>query len=76
MSQPRIAEMERGDGNPKLETLIRLANAFDVSLSTLVAVEPTAPERAADSLDWPVFAQPHVRHNDVLVEHTPRRSPK
>lgn len=42
MSQPRIAEIERGDGNPKFETLIRLANAFGVSLSALVAAEPIA----------------------------------
>jgi transcriptional regulator with XRE-family HTH domain len=42
MSQPRIAEIERGDGNPRFETLIRLANALGASLSTLVAADSVA----------------------------------
>src|SRR5438132_949996 len=33
MSQPRISEMERpGERKPNLETLLRLASAFDVAL--------------------------------------------
>lgn len=34
--QPRIAEIERGDANPKFETLIRISQALGVGLDDLV----------------------------------------
>jgi transcriptional regulator with XRE-family HTH domain len=34
--QPRIAEIERGDANPKYETLIRIARALGVGIEDLV----------------------------------------
>ncbi|HEU0014436.1 MAG TPA: helix-turn-helix transcriptional regulator [Longimicrobium sp.] len=37
MKQPRIAEMERGDANPTLETLTRVALALRVPVEALVA---------------------------------------
>jgi transcriptional regulator with XRE-family HTH domain len=36
MRQPRVAELERGDGNPRLETLIRIANALGVDVAVLL----------------------------------------
>jgi transcriptional regulator with XRE-family HTH domain len=72
MRQPRIAEIERGDGNPKFETLIRLANAFGICLSALVSSEPTKSEAIDCSVDWAVFAQSHALHDDVLASYTPQ----
>lgn len=39
MKQPRIAEIERGDGNPTLLTMTRLANALGVAVDRLL-VDP------------------------------------
>lgn len=36
MRQPRIADIERGDGNPRLETLTRIANALRVDVAVLL----------------------------------------
>ncbi|HEX8390810.1 MAG TPA: helix-turn-helix transcriptional regulator [Longimicrobium sp.] len=36
VSQPRIAEIERGDANPRLDTLARIAHALGVSISRLL----------------------------------------
>lgn len=41
MKQPRIAEIERGDANPRLETLARLAWALQVPVARLFA-DPAA----------------------------------
>ncbi len=48
MKQPRIAEIERGDANPRLETLTRLAVALGVQPWELIAPAPeaAAPEPA------------------------------
>lgn len=37
MKQPRIAEIESGEANPKLETLARIAAALGVSMGDLFA---------------------------------------
>ncbi|HEX2202991.1 MAG TPA: helix-turn-helix transcriptional regulator [Longimicrobium sp.] len=37
MRQPRIAEIERGDANPRLETLARIAGALGVPVDSLLA---------------------------------------
>jgi transcriptional regulator with XRE-family HTH domain len=37
--QPRIAEIERGDANPRLDTLARLSAALRVPLAALLADE-------------------------------------
>src|SRR5690554_5098167 len=42
MRQPRIAELERGDGNPRLDTLVRLAGALGVPLEYLFSRPPSA----------------------------------
>jgi DNA-binding XRE family transcriptional regulator len=49
MKQPRIAEIERGDANPKLETLTRLAIALGVEPWQLLV--PTPAPVAAGSVD-------------------------
>lgn len=50
MKQPRIAEIERGDANPRLDTITRVASALRVNSEELLA-EPdharAAPEQAA-----------------------------
>lgn len=50
VSQPRIARIERGEANPRLITLSRLAHALGVSLSELLVdnlCEPARTRRAA-----------------------------
>jgi transcriptional regulator with XRE-family HTH domain len=37
VSQPRIAEIERGEANPRLSTIAKLAKALDVSVPELLA---------------------------------------
>jgi transcriptional regulator with XRE-family HTH domain len=37
MRQPRIAELESGKGNPRLDTITRIAAALDVSIDELFA---------------------------------------
>lgn len=44
VSQPRIAEIERGDSNPRLITLSRLALALGVALSELLVDRLNADE--------------------------------
>ena len=46
ISQPRIAEIERGDANPRLVTLGRLAYALRVSVADLLQVPPGHPARS------------------------------
>ncbi len=49
MRQPRIAAIERGDGNPRLDTLTRLAIALEVPVWTLLREEvDEARESATD----------------------------
>lgn len=50
MAQPRIAEIERGDSNPTLRTLSKLAFALRVELSILL--EAGTP--VSDAIDHPV----------------------
>jgi ribosome-binding protein aMBF1 (putative translation factor) len=40
MEQPQVARLERGDVNPTLETLMRLAGALDIEF--MIDVRPTA----------------------------------
>lgn len=47
MRQPRIAEIERGDANPTLSTLAKLAAALGVSVSEITA-EPN-PDLSASA---------------------------
>jgi transcriptional regulator with XRE-family HTH domain len=46
VSQPRIAEVEAGDANPRLATLAKIAHALGVSLSELL-VDNLNPGRQA-----------------------------
>jgi transcriptional regulator with XRE-family HTH domain len=48
VSQPRIAEIERGDANPRLGTLAKLARALGVPVADLLA-ERSAGEDASDA---------------------------
>ncbi len=43
--QPRIAEIERGDANPRLDTLARLAAALQVPVGALLAEQ--APSKSS-----------------------------
>ena len=49
--QPRIAEVERGDANPRLDTLAKLARALGVPVAGLL--DPDFPDRADEAP--PVF---------------------
>lgn len=44
--QPRIAEIERGDANPRLETLATLARALEVEVADLVRNPVSTPRTA------------------------------
>jgi DNA-binding XRE family transcriptional regulator len=56
MRQPRLAEIERGDANPRLATLTRLAMALGVEpWQLLVPAPPLVPADAAGSAE-PVLA--------------------
>jgi transcriptional regulator with XRE-family HTH domain len=46
VAQPRIAEIERGDANPRLDTLARLAHALDVPVSALLERNDAAGQTA------------------------------
>ena len=54
MKQPRIAEIERGDGNPTLLTITRIALALGVPVHRLLEqthplrADPTSPEAGAE----------------------------
>jgi transcriptional regulator with XRE-family HTH domain len=48
MKQPRIAELERGDANPTLETLVRVARALGATVGELHR-DRAAPESASPS---------------------------
>jgi len=39
LSKTNVATIETGEGNPSMETLLRLADALDVTLGTLLAVD-------------------------------------
>ncbi len=52
VSQPRIAKIERGDANPRLITLSKLAHALDVTLSELLVDNLCAPARAQRAAMW------------------------
>jgi transcriptional regulator with XRE-family HTH domain len=49
VAQPRIAEIERGDANPRLITLSKLAFALGVSLPELLVDNLTTPDDVDDS---------------------------
>jgi transcriptional regulator with XRE-family HTH domain len=40
IAQPRIAEIERGEANPRLSTIGRLAYALDTTVSDLLKIPP------------------------------------
>ncbi len=46
--QPRIAEIERGDANPRLDTLAKLARALGVPVAALLHREAPEPDVADD----------------------------
>ena len=46
VSQPRIAKVERGDANPRLITLSKLAHALGVTLSELLVDSLSTPAHA------------------------------
>jgi len=65
MSQPRIAEIERGDGNPELKTLIRIARALDVDLSTLHSTQPDVASQKCSSKAYSVVFETAVAWDEV-----------
>lgn len=48
--QPRIAEIERGDANPRLETLATLARALGVEVADLLRNPESAPRAAREKV--------------------------
>lgn len=50
MSQPNISDIERGKHNPSLETLHRIANALEVSVSDLFAEDEQGRTDLEDEL--------------------------
>lgn len=63
VAQPRIAELERGDANPRLVTLSKIAHALGITLSellddTLFRKRPGAA--AAEPVDTPVSSTPTI----------------
>lgn len=59
MKQPRIAEIERGDANPELKTLIRLAHALGVKLADLHDESPR-PAISIGTKSYRVRVENHV----------------
>ena len=57
VSQPRLAKIERGDANPRLITLSRLAHALGVTLSELLVDNLSAPARARRAALWEAMQQ-------------------
>lgn len=49
VAQPRIAEIERGDANPRLDTISRLAHALGVSVPELFVDNLHAPPAVGDA---------------------------
>jgi transcriptional regulator with XRE-family HTH domain len=39
LSKTNVAKIETGDGNPSIETLLRLADALEITLGTLIATD-------------------------------------
>lgn len=52
VSQPRIAKVERGDANPRLITLSKLAHALGVTLSELLVDNLCEPARTRRAELW------------------------
>lgn len=42
LSKTNVAKIETGDGNPSIETLLRLADALDITIGTLLAADRPA----------------------------------
>ncbi len=40
LSQTWISRLEKGDGNPTIETLMRVANALEINISDLLCEHP------------------------------------
>lgn len=57
VSQPRMARIERGDANPRLITLSKLAHALGVTLSELLVDNLCAPARARRAAIWAALQQ-------------------
>jgi len=47
--QPRIAEIERGDANPRLDTLAKLARALGVPVAALLHAEAPGSDRVDET---------------------------
>jgi transcriptional regulator with XRE-family HTH domain len=59
MKQPRIAEIERGDGNPTLLTMTRIAAALGVAPDRLL-VDPETASAPRDAGDERTIARAHA----------------
>ena len=68
MSQPRISELERpGERKPNLDTLLRLASAFDVALQVrFVPFSQLVDDD--DSLDYDTFHVAHFEEDMARLE--------
>lgn len=73
MRQPRVAEIERGDANPELKTLIRIAKALGVGLADLHSVQPAGEEDSHPRADRLLARTPSLRKRRVTRE---RQAPR
>lgn len=67
MSQPQVARLERGDVNPTLETLTRVAAALDVEVSISVTPSGHAPRLLTRKARAHALAGTHAPGADVLI---------
>jgi len=61
VAQPRIAEVERGDANPRLVTLAKLAHALGITLPELLEDNLSRNRSAASSQPEAVTTDPAAR---------------
>lgn len=65
VAQPRIAEIERGDANPRLSTLARLASALGTGVSELLQPPPHRRRASPSATEAERSAAPSARRRKV-----------
>lgn len=74
LSKTNVAKIESGDGNPSLETLLRLTEALDITIGSLIAVDRppgTSVVRVADAAY--VRSQSGLQGRDLWSDGRERR---
>lgn len=66
VAQPRIAEIERGDANPRLITLSRLALALGVTLPELLVDNLNAPFGRTEVSGDAMEERPRLRRRKIV----------